>query len=341
MSGRGNRDAELLERHREDLAAAAARAAARRGPPRRPTRERWKREAIARRRALERLEAAELERRPRGPNLPLWMMRNERVYVTRSDLDELAGGRGPALFRRHWRELELRAAADVAELLPLELALLYLLVWCHLRRPGGDGAGLQVEIGDLAELLPGRAGRPHLSRSWAYELVGRLEKKGLVHRRRRVRRYLNLMRQLGPAGAYADTEGELHPFRRWKDRDGKLREFVDVQGVLYATPKAVELVLRPVRRGRRVLEHGLWTELWRTLRAAARNATARLSAAGGARSYRTPYAVSALLEMELAGQEPARAAATGPPGPPTYAELTRRLTARGPEGRAMQSPHRR
>lgn len=255
------------------------------------TRERWSREAAARRRELERLEAAALEQRPRGPNLPAWCFRNERVYVTRTDLDELAG-RGPELFRRYRRELELRAAA--AGLLPLELALLYVLVWCHLRRPGGDGAGLQVEVGDLAELLPGRDGT--LSRSWAYELVRRLEARGLVRRRRRLRRYLNLTRELGPAGAYVDADGQLHPFRRWKDRDGVLREFVDVQGVLYATPRAVALVLGPTRARGRALVHNLWTELWRTLRVAGRNSTARLSSAAGAGDDRTPYAVSALLE---------------------------------------------
>ena len=262
-------------------------------------RRRGKAKAIVRRRSNEKLELAELHRRPIGPNLPYWTLRNERVYVVAEDLEDLPDG--GAWWRQHEGELRRRAIAAGLGDAPMAWALAVLLVWVferNLRGGGNQGAGLQAPVDVLARKLG-------CARSWCYELLEKLRKKGLAKRHTRKRRYVYLARDAGLT--YTDVDGKPRPLTRWRDRLPKVRRkgqksrefrpFVDCCAATYATAKAV-LLVRSLERDDdgAPLEQGLLTTLWATLARSARNATNRISTAKAPEDDRTPYAVEAELD---------------------------------------------
>lgn len=269
-----------------------------------------------RKRADERLEAQALRELPPGPHLPPYLCRNPRVYVVEQDLEQLPDG--GAWWRPHARELELRAESKGLGRSAIVWALLELLVWAyerHLRGGGAAGAGLQVTVDVLARKLG-------CARSWVYVLLERLEDEGLARRHRRPRRYLYLAREADRA--FIDSAGQRQTFRRWRDADGKLREWVDLIGVCYATPKGRLMVrsyertrtrTRPRARPRpgQALPQGLWESLWTTLRDAARRATARICSAAAPGELWTPDTVTSVDETIISGPRTGSSDPTGPP----------------------------
>jgi hypothetical protein len=212
--------------------------------------------AIRLRKENERLEIIALERRRRGHGLPRWLMHNPLIYVVPQDLEPILDG---SFFRTHKYTLRRLAKREGKKFTARELLARTILVWCNLRRPGGDGAGLQAPLKDAI------AKACCCSPRTAYRIIEKLEARGEAHRRRRCRRFVHLSAYLGD--------------------EGKLRQFVDVHGVTYATPRAVSRTFTADGQG-------LWTELWKVLKRSARNLRARFSSAPAPTSNDTPYAVS-------------------------------------------------
>lgn len=301
LGGGTNRDAELLEQSRAALTAAAELARVRRMNQHAPA----PRSAKDIARATDRLEIKALEARPRGPNLPPWLMRNERVYVTTQDLLHFV----PA---KKWREIFDNNRVEICQrsvregIRPRDLFLRTLLVFFDQNvRPG---VGLQGPKEDVAEILA-------CHRATAYRTINRVAERGELKHFDRKRRYINLSRQLPYSSWFTGADGALHAFNRWKDADGKLHRFVDTHGVLYATPKAVTATRRLERDSRgRELAHGLWTELWRTLGPLLKALRVRLRIAPAPLLDATPYGVTAELVSTFAGQNDKNEFSTGPPG---------------------------
>ncbi len=258
-------------------------------------------EAIKFRRTNERLEAKALELRPRGPNLPQWMFHNPKSYVVEADLQDLPQDGG--WYRAHRDEFKQRGHAE--GLPPLAIALRMLLVWCHQRRDGGDGAGFQGRLGALAAILG-------CDRSYVYKLITLLKAKGFAKRFDRKRRYANLAAQL--SDGFQNALGAHQTFKRWKDSSGKLRTFIDVQGVAYATRKAVHATLA-VELGSdgKAIPQEAWKSLWKTLKAVSRNLRHRLLPASAQLQKETPYAVPVVARTISFRALAAKSRAQSPP----------------------------
>lgn len=295
-AGRGNRDAELLDAWRPILEArreiAKLEAAqkkqreriAKTHRKRQDPSRRAKAKKLAERRKNDKLELAELRRRPRGPGLHRWQFHSPQSYAVASvdlvNLEVLAPcaasgrARGLKLFDEHRDELRRRAAK--VDVKAKALRLLYLVAWA-----GNYERGLQGSMTELAELVG-------VSRSYCYDLAAELEQRGLIRRHQRDRRYANLTGDL-LSHHFVGADGELRPLKRWMDAEGKLHTFVDVESVLYVTRKGLRSILS-LERGRRgaALQQGLWTALWNALRNEGRRISARKNAALAAPKNRTP-----------------------------------------------------
>lgn len=258
------------------------------------------------RQLTERAETEAIRSLPLGPNLPLHAFQNASTYVVARDIEALPDG--GSWWRPHTAELERRAEAVGLGRCAIAWAVLELAVWAFERNGRGDkGSGLQITADVLAQKLG-------CSRSWLYEVLARLEDLGLVKRRRRVRRFLYLAKQFGLTFKHPD--GVDVPYARWRDGTGKLRTFIELNGVLYATPKGAAYVKSRERSRRGQLEQGLWGTLWATLKDSARRVTARLRLALAPPQHRTPYGVTSQEERTfkvLMTNKPPRSDPTGPP----------------------------
>lgn len=305
-----DRDQELLEAFRPALEAKRkilelknrkAKVIAKRKDPRR----RGLARAIRRRRAVEKVEAAELRALEPGPRLPAHLLHQPRSHVVANDLDEKIPDGWYLVHQGEHLQLGRRS-----ELPPRAVALLEILAWCHGFKAGG--CGVQAPATWWARKLA-------CSRAYVYKLRHQLEERGLLRHFRQCRRYGPLAEKASLS--FQAPDGEAQTFTRWRDGSGVLRSFVDLHGVTYATPAGVALVLRR----RAIADRKRWIAAGRPVRRneAFRDLCQRLSRMGMRLRVRlaiapagavTPYAVDLADQEGIRGPRDTSTPAQGPPG---------------------------
>jgi hypothetical protein len=284
---------ELLSRHVEVLRTRRA-LQADHDSKRRGEKKRSRQAARRRQRELKRAELVEvLEARPRGPNLPPYKRRNAGLYVQEEDLEAFI----PDGWGLKWADECHRLGRRIG-IPPAAVPMLMILEWCHGLRSASARTTTQTGAGVQAspEFFARKVG---VSERWCQELGNRLDPWAAWRRDTRTVRVLNsfrlrqgqaplpepprpgggraLVQRFPQLKLYESLTRDLPEGQRlpaWMDSGGKVRRFVDVRGLYYATQTGCRSLRRRAHRNARprpgrtpkLRQSPMQAELYRLLR---------------------------------------------------------------------------